>query len=44
MCRRYRSVEAAIRQLNMDPAARLRKRSRAPDDDATRAQFDLSTD
>jgi hypothetical protein len=37
-------VEAAIRQLNMEPVARMRKRSRALDDDATRAQFDLSAD
>ena len=30
---RYRSVEAAIRQLNMEPSPRMRKRSRAPDID-----------
>ena len=34
---RYKSVEAAIRQLNMEPVARMRKRSRAP-------EIDLSTD
>ena len=34
---RYRSVEAAIRQLHMEPTARVRKRTRTP-------EIDLSTD